>query len=116
MKSLFLSQTTLISLLFFSLFPVTAQPLKQGNSTTTQPTNPNATFEDYKKECIAKVKKDTILKDFAEELCTCTMNEFRKKYSLDQFRALVRNSQSDKTARRTLESVGEECAADIILE
>lgn len=118
MKTFSISITLCFFFAFFPLvsLPTSAQTTKQGNSSSTQPTNPNATFEDYKKECLARVRKDTLLKDFADELCTCTLTTFRQTYSLETFRELVRKSKTDKIARQTLEAVGEECAADIILE
>lgn len=109
-----------IALWGLSIGLITTDPLfavqkKQANSSVTQPTNA-ASFEDYKKECLQRATQEGLPKDIAEDLCQCTMTQFRQQYSIDKFRELVRKSKTDKNAQRTLSNVGESCFEEILYE
>jgi hypothetical protein len=73
-------------------------------------------FEDYKKECLQRATSEKLPADVAQELCNCTIARFRSQYTLEEFRALVQKSKSDKTAAQTLTSVGEACFDEVMYE
>lgn len=125
MKKRLITSLSLISLTYLALSPLAAQTVKQSNETVPQSTNPNATFADYQKECLNSVKQNPVLAEFATEMCGCTISEYQQEYSIAEFRALVRKSQPNpqgnrsseaETAWKTLMSVGEDCAAEIMFE
>jgi hypothetical protein len=73
-------------------------------------------FEDYRKECLQRATSEKLPADVAEELCNCTIARFRSQYTLEEFRALVQKSKSDKTAAQTLTAVGEACFDEVMYE
>jgi hypothetical protein len=110
---------TLISLLSFSLALGTDGILAQNKKPVPQRVNPNSSsysFEDYKKECLVRAGREGLGPDVAEELCNCTINNFRSHYSIQQFRALVQKSKTDKVSARTLSDVGEACFDEVLYE
>ncbi|MDV2999462.1 MAG: hypothetical protein N5P05_001068 [Chroococcopsis gigantea SAG 12.99] len=86
-----------------------ATPLIQ-NSTA------NATFESYRRECAQRAKQQGLTADVAADLCNCTIKKFQQTYNLNQFRALVQKSKTDKTAARNLTQVGEACFDEVLYE
>jgi hypothetical protein len=125
MKKRLITSLNLVSLTILILAPLSAQMVKQSDETVPRSTNPNATFADYKKECLARVKQNPVLAEFATEMCDCTISAYQKKYSITEFRALVGKSQPNaqgirspeaETAWKTLMAVGEDCAAEIMFE
>jgi hypothetical protein len=125
MKNTLILSFNLLTLTFLTFSPLAAQTAKPTSPTVPQLTNPNATFADYKKECLARVKQNRTLAEFAEELCTCTIDTYKKKYSIQAFRALVKKAQPNaqgkrspeaEAAMKTLMAVGEDCASDIVFE
>lgn len=73
-------------------------------------------FDDYKKECLGRATQEGLTPDVAEELCTCTIAKFQSRYSLEEFRALIQQSKTNKTDAETLTSVGEACFEEILYE
>ena len=81
-------------------------------------TKPNQnTFEEYYKECLSRTIQKKLPPDVAKELCDCTIKTFRQRYSLSQFRELVRKSnQGDRPSSQTLTAVGEACFDQVLYE
>ncbi len=86
-----------------------AAPLIQNSSS-------NATFDSYKQECLQRAKQQGLANDIAGDLCNCTIKKFQATYNLNQFRALVQKSKTDKTAARSLTAVGEACFDEVLYE
>jgi hypothetical protein len=97
-----------------SLFPCEAKA--SGKKPLVQSTSSRYSFEDYKKECLQRARKEGLSKEDAEKLCTCTINRFRSRYTIVQFRSLVQKSKTNKAARATLTQVGEQCFEEILYE
>jgi hypothetical protein len=81
------------------------------------PTSTQDPFTDYKKKCIQQASQRGVPSDIAEKGCTCTIETFRKQYTIGTFSALVRQADGgDKKSKRTLASVGEACFDPLIFE
>jgi hypothetical protein len=81
-----------------------------------QATPAQYSFEDYKKECLQRATREKLPPDVAQDLCNCTINQFRSQYTIEQFRALVRTSKNNSTAAETLTEVGEVCFEEVLYE
>ncbi|MFN5513874.1 MAG: hypothetical protein ACK5CA_03770 [Cyanobacteriota bacterium] len=66
-------------------------------------------FDTYYQECLQRVKKQGLAPALAEDICQCTIAEFKKRYSLPRFQALVQQSKTDPKTARALAEVGEDC-------
>jgi hypothetical protein len=102
---------TFIGLLALSL------PVQANNAVyLSQSSNIAATFDSYRQECLQRARAEGLAADVAKDLCDCTIKKFQARYNLQQFRALVQKSKTDKAAARTLSSVGEACFDEILYE
>ena len=102
---------TFIGLLALSL------PVQANNAVyLSQSSNPATTFDSYRQECLQRARAEGLAADVAKDLCDCTIKKFQARYNLQQFRALVQKSKTDKAAARTLSSVGEACFDEILYE
>ena len=102
---------TFIGLLALSL------PVQANNAVyLSQSSNTAATFDSYRQECLQRARAEGLAADVAKDLCDCTIKKFQARYNLQQFRALVQKSKTDKAAARTLASVGEACFDEILYE
>ncbi|MFM7793161.1 MAG: hypothetical protein ACKO90_35435 [Microcystis panniformis] len=102
---------TFIGLLALSL------PVKANNAVyLSQSSNTAATFDSYRQACLQRARGEGLAADVAKDLCDCTIKKFQARYNLQQFRALVQKSKTDKATARTLASVGEACFDEILYE
>ena len=102
---------TFIGLLALSL------PVQANNAVyLSQSSNTATTFDSYRQECLQRARAEGLAADVAKDLCDCTIKKFQARYNLQQFRALVQKSKTDKAAARTLASVGEACFDEILYE
>jgi translation elongation factor EF-Ts len=102
---------TFIGLLALSL------PVQANNAVyLSQSSNTATTFDSYRQECLQRARAEGLAADVAKDLCDCTIKKFQARYNLQQFRALVQKSKTDKAAARTLSSVGEACFDEILYE
>jgi hypothetical protein len=69
---------------------------------------PNS-FDNYYKECLQRVRGQGLALAIAEDICQCTIAEFKKLYSLKNFTKIVQKSKTDKALARQLAQVGENC-------
>jgi hypothetical protein len=105
-----------------SLFSVTignilsVQAKTPGTPKVAQNSSSSNSFDDYRKECLQRSRKQGLTQVDADKLCNCTINKFRSRYNIQQFRALVQKSKTDKAAQRTLNDVGEACFDEILYE
>jgi len=92
-------------------------PLQANNTVyLSQSSNTATTFDSYRQECLQRARAEGLAADVAKDLCDCTIKKFQARYNLQQFRALVQKSKTDKAAARTLSSVGEACFDEILYE
>ncbi|NJK48166.1 hypothetical protein HC931_08275 [Candidatus Gracilibacteria bacterium] len=115
--------TTLLYSLFllnslYLTFSSSASSFFLVNTTSSIKSQPIAqySFEDYKKECLQRATNEKLPPDVAQDLCNCTMNQFRSQYSIDEFRTLVQKSKNNSTAAETLSLVGESCFEEVLYE
>ncbi|WP_238546765.1 MULTISPECIES: hypothetical protein [unclassified Synechocystis] len=66
-------------------------------------------FENYRQQCLRRVEQVGIKGAAAQEMCNCTINKFKQKYSLAEFTKLVQQSETNQAIARQLAEVGEEC-------
>lgn len=115
-------QLSLISLCWLTLSSIVDSKLLAdevvilGSQEIAQNTSPQYSFEDYKKECLQRSATEGLPPQDAQKLCNCTINRFRDRYSIQEFRALIQKSKNNKTAAETLSQVGESCFEEILYE
>ncbi len=117
MKSRLLSSLgTFIGLaaIFSPSFALAAQ--KSAKSPTVTPTANVTSFDQYHRDCMARVQKQGLKADIAKDVCNCTMGRFKTQYNLQQFNAIVQKSKTDKAAARQLANVGEACFEKVLYE
>ncbi|MEB3174424.1 MAG: hypothetical protein VKN60_04435 [Cyanobacteriota bacterium] len=66
-------------------------------------------FDAYYQECLQRVKKQGLAPALAQDICQCTIAEFKQRYSLPRFQALVQKSKTDPKTAQALAEVGEDC-------
>lgn len=66
-------------------------------------------FDTYYQECLQRVKNQGLAAALAQEICQCAIAEFKKRYSLPRFQALVQKSKTDPKTAQALAEVGEDC-------
>ncbi len=76
----------------------------------------SSSFEDYRQECLQRVKKQGLADDVGRDLCNCTIDEFKKKYSLQDFQKLIQKSKGNKASAKSLATVGEVCFEKVLYE
>jgi len=104
-------KTSLYSLIFMTL--VMAQFLIEISASQAQT---KITFEGYKKQCLAKIQNSGIKGTLAQDICSCTIANFKQRYSLEAFNQVVQKSKTDKTTANQLAAVGEECFEKYLYE
>lgn len=70
----------------------------------------------YKQDCLKRSLKEGLPLDAAESVCNCAINEFRKRYSPQQFKNVTQQAETDGTVAEKLQEVGEACFEDILFE
>lgn len=70
----------------------------------------------YKLDCLKRSQKEGLPKDAAESVCNCTINEFKKRYNLQQFQNLTRQAETNQSIAEKLREVGETCFDNILYE
>jgi hypothetical protein len=66
-------------------------------------------FENYRQQCLRRVEQVGVKGAAAQEVCNCTINKFKQKYSLAEFSKLVQQSETNQAIARQLAEVGEDC-------
>ena len=73
-------------------------------------------MQDYAQECIQTSMGEGLDETEAQKLCDCTINEFQRQYSLEEFKQLTTASTTDEQAENTLVEVGQVCFEEILYE
>lgn len=74
------------------------------------------TFDQYHQECLQRVTKQGLMADVAKDVCNCTMTKFKSQYNIQQFKAIVQKSKTDKASARQLSKVGETCFEKVLYD
>jgi hypothetical protein len=102
------------SLNFLVLFTLVFSSLVLRPSTSAAKTA--ITFEEYYKQCLARIQNAGIQGKLAQDICSCTIATFKKRYSLDEFNRVVEKSKADKATAKLLAEVGETCFEKYLYE
>ena len=109
MKKIFFSATATV--IYFAL-----QSSLSGSLAGTKPAKSSNSFDKYHQECLQRVTKQGLAADVAKDVCNCTMTKFKGQYNIQQFKAIVQKSKTDKTSARQLSKVGETCFEKVLYE
>ncbi|OKH23197.1 hypothetical protein NIES593_10130 [Hydrococcus rivularis NIES-593] len=110
-------KTVLHNLFLIGILELTlSSPAKSRILSVAQASSTQYTFEDYRKECLQRATREKLPQDVAEDLCNCTINRFRSRYTLEEFRSLVKKSKNNTAAAETLTAVGESCFEEVMYE
>lgn len=71
---------------------------------------------DYSQECVQTSMAEGLEAAEAENLCDCTIQEFQRQYTLQEFKQLTADSVADKNAENELIEVGQVCFEQLLYE
>jgi len=109
MKKIIVSATATI--IYFSL-----QFSVYGSMARTKLAKSSNSFEQYHQECLQRVTKQGLTADVAKDVCNCTMTKFKGQYNIQQFKAIIQKSKTEKASARQLSKVGEICFEKVLYE
>jgi hypothetical protein len=75
---------------------------------------PQNFINDYMRSCRQSAVKQGVSQQMAEKLCTCTINRFQSRFTLDQFKALSRQARQNGEPPEVFTQIGEACAEQLI--
>ena len=89
-----------------------------GDGVDSEATNkyPAKFVQDYSQECIQTSMGEGLDEIEANKLCNCTINEFQRQYTLEEFKKLTAASATDETAETTLIEIGQVCFEQLLYE
>jgi hypothetical protein len=67
-------------------------------------------------ECLKESQKQGLPPETAKTVCNCTMKEYRKRYTAEKFKDIVKQSQTNPKIAKELREVGESCFESILFE
>lgn len=73
-------------------------------------------IENYNQECIQTSMSEGLDETDAQRLCDCTMEEFQRQYSMEEFEQVTLASATDAEAETALVEVGQFCFEQILYE
>jgi hypothetical protein len=74
---------------------------------------PQDFINDYMRSCKQSAVKQGVSQQLAEKLCTCTINRFQARFSLEQFKTLSRQAQQNGEPPEVFTEIGEACAEQL---
>lgn len=115
MNNRFISLLVVIfSLSFF--FILATERLNAVAQTNTANSYPPEYVQEYMEDCAKASIAEGLTEEDAKTLCTCTLNQFQKQYTLNEFKKLTEASKTDRAAADALVTVGESCLEEILYE
>jgi hypothetical protein len=87
-----------------------------GSMAATKTATSANSFDQYHQECLQRVEKQGLAADIGKDVCNCTMMKFKSQYNIQQFKAIVQKSKTDKTSARQLSKIGENCFEKVLYE
>jgi uncharacterized membrane protein len=76
-------------------------------NTTSQHKYPQSFVNEYMTTCLQRAAQEGLEEQDRYKLCSCTLNQFQARYSLEQFK---------KLAQSTREDIGYQCLNNILYE
>lgn len=70
-------------------------------------------INDYMRNCKQSAVKQGVSQQLAEKLCTCTVNRFQARFTLEQFKTLSRQAQQNGEPPEVFTEIGEACAEQL---
>lgn len=105
------------SLLSLSLFATGGVAVAEGSIKPQASHQYPAEFiRDYDQECMQTSVSEGLDEIEAQRLCDCTISEFQRQHSLEEFKQLTAASATDKEAETALVEVGQFCFEQILYE
>ena len=103
-------------LLFSTLlfFPVTTAVAEGSVNAEKADRYPAEFVRDYQQECMQTSLDEGLTEAEAQNLCSCTIDEFSRQYSLAEFKELTTASATDETAETALIEVGQFCFEQLL--
>ena len=87
----------------------------EGSANAQQANQYPAEFvRDYQQECLQTSLSEGLSETEAQNLCDCTIDEFSRQYSLEEFKQLTAASATDKNAETALIEVGQFCFEQLL--
>ena len=89
-----------------------------GGTVKKQPAHqyPAEFVRDYNQECLQTSLDEGLAEPEAKNLCDCTLDEFERQYSLEEFQQLTSASATDSEAETALIEVGQFCFEQTLYE
>ncbi|MBE9045034.1 hypothetical protein IQ255_11560 [Pleurocapsales cyanobacterium LEGE 10410] len=106
--------SSLLSLSVLAINPVVVAEGSMRAETAHQ--YPAEFIQDYNQECIQTSVGEGLDEIEARRLCDCTISEFQRQHSLEEFKQLTAASATDKEAETALIEVGQFCFEQILYE
>lgn len=72
--------------------------------------------QEYQRECLQTSIEEGLAEPEAKRLCECTMGEFERQYSLNDFKQLTIAAATDEASETALVEVGQFCFEQILYE
>lgn len=70
----------------------------------------------YSRECIQTSIAEGLEEAEASKLCDCTLNKFQQQYTLQEFKQLTIDSNSDQASQDALIETGQVCFEELLYE
>ena len=112
-----------LSTLAFVISPVTDIPivtvkteLPSGSIIAQNTSRAYSSFAEYKTECLNDSRLQGFHPEDVQKLCSCVINTFEARYTLEQFKKLTQTASTNAEAENTLVEVGEICFDQILYE
>lgn len=81
---------------------------------TAQNKYPQAIVNEYMRSCQQSAVRGGLSQQQAQRLCTCTINRFQSRFTLEQFRNLTRQGQESGKPPEAMTEVGMACAEEVL--
>ncbi|MEL6929158.1 MAG: hypothetical protein AAFO95_11025 [Cyanobacteria bacterium J06600_6] len=98
------------------LFVIPARLAVAESSATPQSPNqyPAEFISDYQQECLQTSLEEGLAEAEAQNLCSCTIEEFSRQYTLEEFKQVTAASTTDRAAETALVEVGQFCFEQLL--
>ena len=70
-------------------------------------------INDYMRSCKQSALKQGVSQQLAEKLCTCTLDRFQARFTLEQFKTLSRQAEQNGEPPEVFTEIGEACAEQL---
>jgi hypothetical protein len=70
----------------------------------------------YQVECLEESQAEGLPKEAAKSVCDCTINDYMKKYNIQEFQRLTTQAKTNPDIKAQLREVGEICFENLLYE